>query len=179
MKGGIVVYFTYNCSIYCIGKLKIKNPGQQVSVTWSSRNPKVEFPYNKRQVHVLSRDCSLLPGTPLRRSQGKCSSSLSCCAPRVNSANMAQLSLQELTATSLLPRRGYNCIILKLFHQCLHCTLVSIRGTPAAQVCLGIGVRYSHRLQPRGEEQHNRAQAVEECRSLSARGDPGPIKCLR
>lgn len=130
-------------SIYCIGKLKRKNPGQQVSVTWSSRNPKVEFPYNKRQVHVLSRDCSLLPVTPLRRSQGKCSSSLSCCAPRVNSANMAQLSLQELTATSLLPCRGYNCIILKVFHQCLHCTLVSIRGTPAAQVCLGIGVRYS------------------------------------
>lgn len=100
----------------------------------------MEFPHNKRQVHVLSRDCSLLPVRPLWRSQEKRSSFLSCCAPRVNSANMAQLSLQELTAASFLPCRSYNCIILTVFHQCLLCTLVSIRGTPAAQVCLGIGV---------------------------------------
>lgn len=124
-------------------------------------------------------DRSLLPVRPLQRSQEKCSSSLSRCAPRVNSANMAQLSLQEVTATSFLSLQRLQLYYFWRFstnactvHWCQSEALPRLKFAWAS----GYGI---HRLQPRGEEQHNRAQAVEECRPLSPRGDPGPIKCLR
>lgn len=129
-----------------------------------------------KAVNVLNSD--LFPVGPLLRSlQKKYRSSLSCCTP----AQIQQIWHKYLSKSWRHFPLETPTIILnsEVFHhsQGLHCSGVSQRDSSNSSL-RGHG-HVIHRLQPCGKEQHNRAQAVEECRPLSPCGGLGPIKCLR
>lgn len=157
--------------------------GKQVIVTWSSTNPTQEIPYNKVQsqvlVHVHNSDCLPLVGPLLRSLQEKHGSSLSRCAPAQIQQIWHSYLSKKLATTSLL-RLPTIWFWIQKFSTIIKAstTLVSVRGDSSSSSLRGHG-HVIYGLQPRGEEQHNRAQAVEECRPLSPCGGPGPIKCLR
>lgn len=165
MATNIFHTYTFNSSMHW--EAEWGNLGQRVSVTWSSTNSNLEFPYDKFYVCVLNRDCCLLPVGRLPRSL-------------LVSQPIQQIwhnYLQELTTTSLLSSRGSKCIVL-YSENCPPMPSQHWCQSDAAPGCVSVG-HGIHRVQPRGGEQHNRAQAVEECRPLSPCGGPRPIKRLR
>ena len=119
-----------------------------------------EIPCIKTGSSVLSVDCCMFPVGPLFRK---------------STSRLSAVAWHNYLSKSPLETPNYMIVCSEVSHHGQRSGVRQRDSSSAALRCTMNHGHVTHALQrPRGAQQHNRAQAVEECRPLSPCGGPGP-----